>query len=112
MRTALSFLSCLVAVSLLAACGGSAPDIAQSCDDGRQRYLEATEHDKLKVPDDLDEPDKLKELPLPEATPRPDRPADAPCLELPPGVSSRGTGGRQAQQEVEREVEDAEASDE
>lgn len=111
MRTALICIFCLLAGSQLVACAGSS-DLAVSCDDGKRAYRDAKEHEKLKVPEDLDEPDRLKELPLPEASPRADRPSDAPCLEIPPGVSTRSPGGREAQQEVEREVEEIEDSDE
>ncbi len=105
MRTALILFFCLAAGSQLAACGGSV-DIAQSCDDGKRRYLDAEEHEKLKVPDDLDEPDKLKELPLPEASADGER-SSAPCLELPPGVSSQGTRRAQRERRASEEEQDS-----
>lgn len=98
MRTALSLLFCLASGSQLIACGGQSKDIAASCDDRNQPYEAATEHAKIKAPEGLDDLDRMKELPLPEAAPRPDRPADAPCLELPPGVTGRSSR-RSSQQE-------------
>ncbi len=85
MRTILAIFSCVLLGGVLTGCGK--PDLVQSCDDRREPYEDAVEHGKLRVPEDLDEPDELKQLPLPEAAPTGERPADAPCLELPPGVA-------------------------
>ncbi len=85
MRAIQGIISLVLACGMLAGCGK--PELVESCDDRRQPYEDAIEHGRLKVPEDLDEPDRLKQLPLPEAAPAEDRPADAPCLELPPGVS-------------------------
>ena len=88
MRTISLVIFCLVAGTGLGACGK--PDLVRSCEDKREPYEDAIELEKLRVPDDLDEPDELKRLPLPEAAPAAERPADAPCLELPPGVAPAG----------------------
>ena len=76
----------LVAGAALAGCGGN-KDLLRKCEE-RRLYQEAESHDKLKVPDDLDELDELKEIPLPEAAPEGEREQpETPCLELPPGVT-------------------------
>lgn len=76
----------LVAGAALAGCGGN-KDLTRTCDE-RQLYQEAEAHEKLKVPEDLDELDELKEIPLPEAAPAADRDEpETPCLELPPGIT-------------------------
>ena len=66
----------------LAACGGSAE---LTCDDVKSYQL-ASEGRRVVAPDDLDDLEPLREMPLPEASPRPPRPDDAPCLEAPPAV--------------------------
>ncbi len=87
MRAIVFVIVCLVAGTSLVGCGGD-PDLVASCEDRHEAYEDAVEHGKIKVPEDLDEPDELKALPLPEAAPAAERPANAPCLELPPGVSA------------------------
>jgi uncharacterized lipoprotein len=89
MRAMLLVIACLAVTASLAGCGGE-PDLVTSCQDRHEAYEDAVEHGKIKVPEDLDEPDELKQLPLPEAAPAADRPANAPCLELPPGVGASG----------------------
>lgn len=76
----------LVAGTALAACGGS-KDLTRKCNKQRL-YQEAQAHEKLEVPDDLDELDELKEMPLPEAAPVSEREAaETSCLKLPPGMT-------------------------
>jgi len=65
---------------LLAACGG---DRGMKCDKN-VAYLQAHETPRVRAPDGLDELDPLREQPLPEASPKEARPADAGCLERPP----------------------------
>ena len=72
--------------TVLAACGGT-NDL--SCDKP-QRYQAAVEAGRVQTPDDLDELDQFKELPLPEASPRPPRPEGSPCLDLPPSILGDG----------------------
>jgi len=67
----------------LAACGGS-KDL--TCDAGP--YMDAVSAPRVQVPEGLDSLEPLRELPLPEASPRPDRPADAPCIDRPPTVKT------------------------
>ena len=64
----------------LSACGGS---IERACDDVRVYQL-ATEGKRVEAPDGLNDLEPLKEMPLPEASPQPPRPAGSPCLDLPP----------------------------
>jgi len=66
----------------LSACGGE-PNL--TCDDPR-RYQEAVVNSKLKSPEDLDELEPLREMPLPEANPAEERPAGSPCVDLPPRI--------------------------
>ncbi len=76
----------LVAGAALAGCGGN-KDLIRKCEE-RHLYQEAEAHEKLTVPEDLDELDELKEIPLPEAAPVAEREeAETPCLELPPGFT-------------------------
>ena len=75
----------LILLSLVAgltACGGQ--DEIQ-CDEG-STYLAATQGPRVKAPDDLDDLEALKEMPLPEASPQKPRPADSTCLERPPRI--------------------------
>lgn len=70
------------ALAGLGACGGT-PEL--SCDEP-ERYQAARETEPVRVPDDLDPLDEFKELPLPDASPRPERPPGSPCLDLPPNI--------------------------
>ena len=75
----------LVLVALLAgvsACGGN-----DTCDE-EQRYQLAAEGKRLETPDDLDDLEPLREMPLPQASPRPPPPEGSPCIDLPPSVLS------------------------
>ena len=66
----------------LAGCGGA---IDLTCDDVATYQL-AVEGKRVDAPDDLDELDVLREVPLPEASPQPPRPPNSPCIDLPPEV--------------------------
>mgnify|MGYP001812566444 CR=1 FL=1 len=68
----------------LAACGGT-QDL--TCDE-EQAYQLAQEAPYVRSPDDLDELDEFRRLPLPEASPRPPREKGSPCLDLPPSILS------------------------
>ena len=63
-----------------AACGGN-----DSCDDF-EHYQSARLADPLVVPDDLDALPANKALIIPEPSPRPERAADAGCLDEPPKI--------------------------
>jgi uncharacterized lipoprotein len=77
----------IAVVAGLAACGGSKE---LTCDVGP--YQEAVNAPRVQVPEGLDSLEQLRELPLPEASPRPDRPEGAPCLDRPPVITTIGTG--------------------
>jgi len=67
----------------LSACGGT-PDL--TCDEPH-RYQESVVRSKLQSPEDLDQLEPSREMPLPQANPSPERPEGSPCLDLPPRVS-------------------------
>lgn len=67
----------------LSACGGP---IELACDDVRAYQL-AAEGKRVEAPDDLNDLEPLKEMPLPEASPQPQRSVGSPCLDLPPMIS-------------------------
>lgn len=73
----------IACVAGLAACGGS-KDL--TCEEGP--YKSAVLPPRVQVPEDLDSLDPLREMPLPEPSPRPDRPEGAPCLDRPPAVTT------------------------
>ena len=77
----------LAATSMALVLGGcgSGGEIDRTCDEVRTYQL-AQEGRRLEVPEDLDELDQFREMPLPEASPRPPRPAGRPCLDLPPAI--------------------------
>ncbi|NCF51790.1 hypothetical protein GWP57_09275 [Gammaproteobacteria bacterium] len=77
-------LALLPLVLAIMACGGGPIDL--TCDEVRMYQL-AQAGKRIEVPDDLDGPSPLRELPLPEASPRPPRPEGSPCLDLPPSVT-------------------------
>lgn len=66
----------------LSACGGA---VDVTCDDVRT-YQTAVPGKRVKSPDDLDDLDLLREMPLPEASPQPPRPAGSECIDRPPAV--------------------------
>jgi uncharacterized lipoprotein len=75
----------IAAVAGLAACGGSKE---LTCDEGP--YQEAVSAPRIQVPEGLDNLDEIREIPLPEASPRADRPEGAPCLDRPPTIITIG----------------------
>ena len=75
------------ALALLAGLSACSGNDNRSCDDV-QNYQLAAEGKKVETPDDLDDLDPLLEMPLPEASPQPERPEGAPCIDLPPSVLS------------------------
>ena len=74
----------LTSVLALAGCGG---EVNLTCDDV-QRYQLAAGGKRIEAPEDLNDLDPLRELPLPSAAPRPPRPEGSPCLDLPPTILS------------------------
>ena len=81
-RVALFTLAMLVFAGMVA-CGG---EVNLACDEPRP-YQEAVDGEGLKAPEDLDSLEPLREMPLPEANPRPERAKGSPCLDLPPRIS-------------------------
>ncbi len=69
----------LILIASLAACGGS-KDL--TCEEGS--YKSSVRGPRVDTPPDLDALDSLREMPLPAASPRQDRPEGAPCLDMPP----------------------------
>jgi len=82
-RVALVALAMMVFTGI-AACGA---DANLTCDKPR-RYQKAVNNEKLKAPEDLDSLEPLREMPMPEANPKPDRPEGSPCIDLPPRIST------------------------
>jgi uncharacterized lipoprotein len=76
--------SALVAVLLtgLSACGGS-KDL--TCDDV-QYYQRAKESKQVEAPEGLDDLDPLRQMAVPEASPREPRPKGSPCFDRPPEI--------------------------
>ena len=70
----------------LASCKGA---VELSCDE-IVTYQLAVEGKRVEVPPDLDALEPLREMPMPEASPRPSRPANSPCIDLPPEVKIGG----------------------
>lgn len=68
----------------LAACRGGGE---LKCDDGG-RYLSASETPRVRAPEDLDELDRLREMPLPEVSPRSEHSTDGGCLDAPPRIGN------------------------
>lgn len=77
----------LVLCAALVACGNTGKP--KACDKP-QRYQESVEHERIRSPEGLDNLDSLREMPVPEANPAPERPPGSPCLELPPRILSSG----------------------
>ncbi len=73
-----------VLVMLLAGLGGCG-GVELTCNDVRAYQL-AEESKRVEAPDDLDNLDPLREVPLPEASPRAEREPGSPCVDRPPAV--------------------------
>jgi uncharacterized lipoprotein len=67
------------------ACGACGSNI--TCDDP-ERYQAAREGMRVSAPDDLDQLQASRETPIPKASPRDARAADAGCIDLPPTIQS------------------------
>lgn len=79
----------LMLAGALGACGNKG---VKGCDKP-QRYQESVQNDRIQAPDDLDTLDTLREMPVPEANPRQERPEGSPCLELPPRIFTTEQSG-------------------
>ena len=71
-------------LALLGGCGGD-EIVTRDCDE-HTVYLQAADHKKIEAPEGLSPLDPELEMVLPNPSPQPPRPADAPCLDLPPSV--------------------------
>lgn len=71
-----------MAAWLLGGCGGT-PEI--DCDE-EQYYQTSKVGKRVKAPEGLDDLDPLREMPLPEASPREPRPEGSPCFDRPPEI--------------------------
>ena len=79
---------------VLSACGGD--DAVLQCEEGGS-YMNATETPRVRAPEDLDNLDSLREIPLPEASPRAERSAGSGCLDrgrIAAGASDTGLQAR------------------
>jgi len=94
----LSGLLLAVLLTVVASACSSKDEFIRSCDD-EQLYQRAEAHDKLRVPDDLDELDELREMPLPEAAPAEPRPPGSPCLDLPPAINTGSSADESSDEE-------------
>lgn len=75
----------LIAILLASAAAGCGGTVDLTCDE-QEFYETATEGKRIEVPEGLDNLDELKEIPLPQASPREERPEGSPCLDLPPTI--------------------------
>lgn len=71
----------ILLLSTAAGCG----TVDMSCDE-QEFYELAEEGKRIEVPEGLDSLDEFKEIPLPQASPREERPEGSPCLDLPPTI--------------------------
>jgi len=69
-----------ILITSLAACGSG----NQKCDEGP--YQTAVLAPRVQAPEDLDNLEPLREMPLPAASPQAPRPEGSPCLDKPPVV--------------------------
>ena len=83
----MKYINLLIVLLLLSGLSACATDASAPCDDV-ERYQLATEGKRIETPEDLDDLEPLREMPLPEASPRPPRPEGSPCIDLPPSILS------------------------
>ncbi len=74
----------LCVTGLVTACGGD-EIVTRDCDE-HTVYKLATDHKRIQAPDGLSPLDPEQEMVLPPPSPQPPRPANAPCLDLPPSI--------------------------
>lgn len=75
----------IVLITVLVILAGCRGEAELKCETGGA-YLSAVETPRVKAPDGLDDLDRLREAPLPEASPRSERWEGSGCLEAPPEV--------------------------
>ena len=81
----MKYINLLIVLLLLSGLSACATDALAPCEDV-YRYQLATEGKRIETPEDLDDLEPLREMPLPEASPRPPRPEGSPCIDLPPSI--------------------------
>ncbi|NIV18032.1 MAG: hypothetical protein GWN47_06360 [Woeseiaceae bacterium] len=74
----------VTALFAVTACRGGG-DIKEKCK-GPTDYLSAAAAPRVKAPEDLDELDELRELPVPEVSPQDPWTPENGCLDLPPDI--------------------------
>ena len=77
-------LTLLAGVVSVAACGGTREI---ECEDGS--YKNAVRSPRVQAPEGLNDLDRIKEMPIPAASPQAPREDDGRCLEMPPTVVGR-----------------------
>ena len=83
---AIRSMALLVIFAGLSACGGD-DTIIVTCDE-KQRYQLVKPGMRVKAPEGLDSLNEYAEMPIPQSQDAPQRPPGAPCIELPPKVST------------------------
>ena len=73
----------ILAGLLLGACGG-----ASSVCEKPKLYQQSQLGKRIEAPEGLDPLQPSREMTIPDASPRDPRPANAPCLELPPSFAT------------------------
>ncbi len=83
---AIRTIALLIIFAYLSACGGD-DSIIVTCDE-QQRYQLVTPGKRVKAPEGLDSLNEYAEMPIPQSQDAPVRPPGAPCIELPPKIST------------------------
>lgn len=76
------FLAAFAALLVLAACGNDGPVKCK----GPTDYLEARPGQRIKAPEDLDNLNELREMPIPQISPQEERGEEGGCLDAPPEI--------------------------
>jgi hypothetical protein len=95
MTVRLRFLALLASIPLTA-CGGD-EIVTRDCDE-HTLYRQPVDHKRVEAPEGLSSLDPEQEMVLPNPSPQPPRPADAPCLDLPPSVLLSGGDDEKAEE--------------
>ena len=82
MKTIVQIALLVIATAAITACG---KDVDLTCDDVRAYQL-AVPGKRVEAPEGLDDLDASKEVPLPKASPREQRPEGSNCIDRPPEV--------------------------
>ena len=74
-----------IGLTLVMGLSACSKDVDLACDDVRAYQL-SVEGKRVEAPEGLDDLDPLKEVPLPEASPRAEREDGSSCIDRPPKV--------------------------